>query len=67
MSYLSESGGSGLKAGSQIGRVGVGFPNPSGEVTSPLRWMPCLEFCCVDVFSPRGTTCPICLNQEAQD
>ena len=23
--------------------VGVGLPNPSGEETSPLRWVPCLE------------------------
>ena len=23
--------------------VGVGCPNPSGEETKPLRWMPCLD------------------------
>ena len=37
--------------------VGVGFPNPSGEETSPLRWMPRLEFWCVGAFRSRGAIC----------
>ena len=39
MSYLSESGGSGLRDGQDRKRkveyVGVGFPNPLGEENSP--------------------------------
>ena len=40
--------------------VGVGSPNPLGLETKPLRWTPCRNFA---VFSPRGATCPICLNR----
>ena len=68
MSYLSESGGSRLRDGQDRKRkveyVGVGFPNPLGEENSPhdgYRAANCAA------FSPRGATCPICLNQEAQD
>ena len=34
--------------------VGVGSPNPLDEETSPLRWMPCLEFRCIAALSPSG-------------
>ena len=48
MSYLSESGGSGLRDGQDRKRkveyVEVGFPNPSCERDT-------------GVFSPRGATC----------
>ena len=37
--------------------VGVGCPNPSGEATKPLRWMPRLEFWCVGAFRSRGAIC----------
>ena len=40
-----------------IESVGVGFPNPLGEETSPLRWMPRLEFWCVGAFRSRGAIC----------
>ena len=42
---------------SGIESVAVGFPNPSGEETKPLRWMPCLEFWCAAALSPSGATC----------
>ena len=58
MSYLSESGGSGLRDGQDRKRkveyVGVGFPNPLGEENSPhdgYRAANCAA------FSPRGATC----------
>ena len=37
--------------------VGVGFPNPLGEETSPLQWMTHLEFWCVGAFRSRGAIC----------
>ena len=56
--YLTQRRNGAEDAGkSEIGCVGVGFPNPSGEETKPLRWMPCREFWCVGAFSPRGAAC----------
>ena len=49
MSYLSESGDSGLRDGQDRKRkveyVGVGSPNPLDEETSPPRWNPRRKLC----------------------
>ena len=58
MSYLSESGGSGLRDEQDRKRkveyVEVGFPNPLGEETSPHDGYHAAN---CTAFSPRGATC----------
>ena len=53
--YLTQRRNGAEDAGkSEIESVGVGLPNPSGEETSPLRWICALNFGALLPLAPEG-------------